>query len=53
MSPSGPGRGKMAMPDNLYTVLLASSFVVTLAALIFVLCMCYVQYGTLIKAASP
>ena len=54
MSPSGQTRGKkMMVPDNLYTVLLASAFFLTLGTVIFVLAMCYTQYETLFKAAQP
>ena len=54
MSPSVQTRGKKAaVPDNVYTVLLAAAFLATLGTVIFTLSMCYGQYGALFKASSP
>ena len=49
MSPGGQTRGKKAtVPDNVYTVLLAAAFLVTLGSAIFTLAMCYVRYEALL-----
>jgi len=50
MSPNGQGRRqKAAVPNNLYTVILAVALSVALATLAFVAYMCYSQYGTIFK----
>lgn len=50
MSPNGQIRGaKIAVPDNLYTVLLGVAFAVVVATAGFVAYMCYSQYQTFFK----
>jgi len=50
MSPDGPIRGKkIAVPDNVYTVILAIVFCVVLATVALVVYKCYDQYGTIFK----
>ena len=50
MSPDRQARGgKIAAPNNLYTVILAFAFCVMLATAVFVAYKCYTQYGTIFK----
>lgn len=46
-----PG-GKVVVPSNLYTVILALAFGVVIATAAFVAYMCYFQYGTIFKIPS-
>ena len=50
MSPNGQARGKkVAVPYNLYTIILALAFCAVLATAAFVAYQCHTQYGTLFK----
>jgi len=53
MSPGGPSRGgkvgKIAVPNNLYTAVLALAFGIVLATAAFVAYKCYFQYGTIFR----
>lgn len=50
MSPNGQARGKkMTVPDNVYTIILALTFLAVLATAAYVAYMCQQQYGTLFK----
>ncbi|MHC4623539.1 MAG: hypothetical protein ACYS4W_06510 [Planctomycetota bacterium] len=51
MSPNGRNRGAKAVAsNNLYTAILALALCVVLATAIFVACMCWFQYGTILGA---
>jgi hypothetical protein len=47
MSPIAQTRGKVSLPSNLYTVILAMAFGVVLATAAYVAFACYTQYGTI------
>ena len=50
MSPEGQTRsGKLLVPNNLYTVILAAAFCVVLATAALVAYKCYCQYGTVFR----
>jgi hypothetical protein len=54
MSPGGRNSGgRVAAPDNLYTIILALAFGVVLATAIFVSYVCYRQYGSVLKVSQP
>jgi len=46
MSPA-PQSGKVSIPDNLYTAILALAFITVLATAAFVAYKCSSQYGTI------
>jgi len=49
MSPMNQSGKKIAIPNNIYTALLAASFGSLLATICFVAYKCFTQYGTLIN----
>lgn len=50
MSPSAQIRGRaIEAPNNLYTVILAAAFAVSISTAVFVGFMCYSQYETIFK----
>ncbi|MBN2269836.1 MAG: hypothetical protein JXN61_04435 [Sedimentisphaerales bacterium] len=50
MSPNGQTQGKnIKAPDNIYTVVLAVATCAVVAVAVFVVFMCYKQYGTIFK----
>ena len=54
MSPVIPARSKkVSVPDNLYTAILAIAMLVVLATAGVVTFLCYTQYQTIFKIASP
>jgi hypothetical protein len=50
MSPEGQlGGSKPAVPSNIYTVILAATFCLVLAAAAFVTYKCFIDYQTIFK----
>jgi hypothetical protein len=53
MSPDGPNiSGKIKIPDNLYTIILALAALSVLATALLVTYKCYMQYGTIFGISS-
>ena len=46
-----PRGGKVSVPNNLYTAILAVSVAVLLAATVYVTFVCYTRYGVIFKVS--